>query len=163
MFYKNSQNIPFKLEKSEINVLLAILGKELDQAAMAASLFTPVDGKGDTFRILIPNKTVSEEEISAFDRAVGYPINYYQAANGGVLEINVGGYETKPTIDVVKNAIINVFGDVKAKYIESGYDSTYITKYRLSNSIESILTQVDLNGLNCLDVGCGNRPYEYLF
>jgi SAM-dependent methyltransferase len=42
-------------------------------------------------------------------------------------------------------------------------DSTYITKYRLSNSIESILTQVDLNGLNCLDVGCGNRPYEYLF
>jgi len=98
MFYKNSQNIPFKLEKSEINVLLAILGKELDQAAMAASLFTPVDGNGDTFRILIPNKTVSEEEISAFDRAVGYPINYYQAANGGVLEINVGGYDKKPDV-----------------------------------------------------------------
>jgi hypothetical protein len=143
MFYKNSQNILFKLEKSEINVLLAILGKELDQAAMAASLFTPVEGKGDTFRILIPNKTVSEEEISAFDRAIGYPINFFQAANGGVLEINVGGYETKPTLDVVKNAIMNVFGDVKAKYIESGYDSTYITKDKVpyAQSYEEVIDE----------------------
>jgi hypothetical protein len=143
MFYKNSQNIPFKLDKSEINVLLAILGKELDQAAMAASLFTPVDGKGDTFRILIPNKTVSEEEISAFDRAVGYPINFFQAANGGVLEINVGGYDTKPTLDVVKNAIMDVFGDVKAKYIESGYDSTYITKDKVpyAQSYEEVIDE----------------------
>jgi SAM-dependent methyltransferase len=42
-------------------------------------------------------------------------------------------------------------------------DSTYITKHRLSNCIESFLTEIDLNGLICLDVGCGNRPYEYLF
>jgi len=143
MFYKGSQNIAFKLDKSEINVLLAILGKELDQAAMAASLFTPVDGNGDTFRILIPNKTVSEDEISAFDKAVGYPINFYQAPNGGVLEINVGGYETKPTIDQVQNAIMNVFGNVKAKYIESGYDSTYITKDKVdyAQSYEEIINE----------------------
>ena len=143
MFYKGSQNIAFKLDKSEINVLLAILGKELDQAAMAASLFTPVDGNGDTFRILIPNKTVLEDEISAFDKAVGYPINFYQAPNGGVLEINVGGYETKPTIDQVQNAIMNVFGNVKAKYIESGYDSTYITKDKVdyAQSYEEIINE----------------------
>lgn len=143
MFYRNSQNIPFKLEKSEINVLLAILGKELDQAAMAASLFTPVDGKGDTFRILLPNRTVLKEEISAFDTAVGYPINFYQAANGSVLEINVGGYEKKPTLNEVKSAIVTVFGDVKAKYIESGYDSTYITKDKVeyAQSYEEIIDE----------------------
>lgn len=42
-------------------------------------------------------------------------------------------------------------------------DPIFITKYRLKNSIESILTQVELKGLDCLDVGCGDRPYEYLF
>ena len=42
-------------------------------------------------------------------------------------------------------------------------DPIFITKYRLNNSIESVLTQVDLKGLDCLDVGCGDRPYEYLF
>ena len=39
----------------------------------------------------------------------------------------------------------------------------FITKYRLNNSIESVLTQVDLKGLDCLDVGCGDGSKTNLF
>ncbi len=39
----------------------------------------------------------------------------------------------------------------------------FLTHIRLKNSFIKIVEPIVFDGINCLDVGCGDRPYEYLF
>ena len=43
------------------------------------------------------------------------------------------------------------------------FNTGHLTEMRLKNALESALIPVILSGDRCLDVGCGDRPYEYLF
>jgi SAM-dependent methyltransferase len=39
----------------------------------------------------------------------------------------------------------------------------HITVYRLKQALEATIKPIARASVNCLDVGCGDRPYEYLF
>jgi hypothetical protein len=124
-----SENKPYTLNTEEAEVLLAYLGGSLDQAAMAASVFKPSDAKNaDTFRVLIENKNVTDDEIAALEKAVGYPLNIFESANGSVVEINVGGYDVMPKLPEVSSAFEDVLGDIPMRVIPTSYESIYITK-----------------------------------
>jgi ubiquinone/menaquinone biosynthesis C-methylase UbiE len=43
------------------------------------------------------------------------------------------------------------------------FNPIFITIVRLRETLESIIKPLVTNGVSCLDVGCGERPYEYLF
>lgn len=128
MTVKLSGNMPYTLTDQEAKTVLSILSEPLDQAAAAGSLFKPVSGAGDTFRVFFPNKTISDKEATDFEAAIGYPLNVYETPNGGVVEINIGGFDTRPELNEVKIAVEDVFGDIEAKAIPSSYNSVYITK-----------------------------------
>ena len=124
-----SENKPYALNTEEAEVLLAYLGGSLDQAAMAASVFKPSDAKNaDTFRVLIENKNVTDDEVAALEKAVGYPLNIFESANGSVVEINVGGYDVMPKLPEVSSAFEDVLGDIPMRVIPTSYESIYITK-----------------------------------
>ena len=42
-------------------------------------------------------------------------------------------------------------------------DPIFLTHFRLKVALESVIVPLAIGGIRCLDVGCGNRPYEYLF
>jgi hypothetical protein len=124
-----SENKPYALNTEEAEVLLAYLGGSLDQAAMAASVFKPSDVKNaDTFRVLIENKKVTDDESTALEKALGYPLNIFESANGSVVEINVGGYDVMPKLPEVSSAFEDVLGDIPMRVIPTSYESIYITK-----------------------------------
>jgi len=92
-------------------------------------VFKPSDAKNaDTFRVLIENKNVTDDEIAALEKAVGYPLNIFESANGSVVEINVGGYDVMPKLPEVSNAFEDVLGDIPMRAIPTSYESIYITK-----------------------------------
>jgi len=43
------------------------------------------------------------------------------------------------------------------------FNTGHLTELRLKKSLEATLVPLVSCGMKCLDVGCGNRPYEYLF
>jgi SAM-dependent methyltransferase len=43
------------------------------------------------------------------------------------------------------------------------FDPVFLTHIRLKVALESVIALLAVGGVRCLDVGCGNRPYEYLF
>jgi SAM-dependent methyltransferase len=43
------------------------------------------------------------------------------------------------------------------------FNPVFLTQIRLKAALESMITPLAVGGVSCLDVGCGNRPYEYLF
>ena len=49
------------------------------------------------------------------------------------------------------------------KYFGLISNPIFITVFRLREALESTIKPLDISGLSCLDVGCGDRPYEYLF
>lgn len=51
--------------------------------------------------------------------------------------------------------LINYFGLI--------YNQVLITIVRLKDPLESVIKPLTGVGVTCLDVGCGDRPYEYLF
>lgn len=42
-------------------------------------------------------------------------------------------------------------------------DPVFLTNIRLKTALEAAIKPLATKGVRCLDVGCGNRPYEYLF
>ena len=42
-------------------------------------------------------------------------------------------------------------------------DPIFLTRHRLNQALEKLLQPLANNECECLDVGCGDRPYEYLF
>lgn len=49
------------------------------------------------------------------------------------------------------------------KYLNRIFDPVFLTQIRLREALESTIAPLAVDGVRCLDVGCGDRPYEYLF
>jgi SAM-dependent methyltransferase len=43
------------------------------------------------------------------------------------------------------------------------FDPVFLTNIRLKMALEAAIKPLATKGVRCLDIGCGNRPYEYLF
>ncbi len=43
------------------------------------------------------------------------------------------------------------------------FDPIFLSRHRLNQSLIHIIKSLSKNVNSCLDVGCGDRPYEYLF
>jgi hypothetical protein len=97
------------------NYLLAVLGKELKQAASAASSFRTIDeGVPDTYSVLIEKYGMPEmptTQLETLGKALGYPLNYQTTPSGWLIDINVGGMDTKPGWKDVEDAVQQVFGE----------------------------------------------------
>ncbi len=127
MSYRDSKNAHHDLTDVESSAVLSILGNGLDQAAMAGSVFKPSKG-GETFRVFFPGKIVSDTEASAFSAAVGFPLNIYEVPNGGVVEINVGGRDDRPTKKSIIAANANIFPNNKAIVTQTSIKTVYLEK-----------------------------------
>ncbi|MEI6882272.1 MAG: hypothetical protein WCK82_13200, partial [Bacteroidota bacterium] len=128
LYFKDSANNSVQLTDKQAEVFLAILNDQLDQAAGAASLFKPTDGPADTYRLFFPNKDLTTSELDSLSKELGFPLNIYQEPNGSVVEINVGGFDTKPDAESIKTATAKTFGDIKMFAVPTAYKSLYITK-----------------------------------
>ena len=130
MFYRNGATKTL-ITDPEINFILSVLGSGLDQAAMAGSLFKP-DINGETYRVFLPDRKITDDEATTFEKNVGFPLNLYDVPNGAVVEINIGGYDTRPTAASVQAALNATFGNnVNAKIAKASYKSTYLTKEKI--------------------------------
>jgi hypothetical protein len=134
MSYRDSKNAHHDLTDVESSAVLSILGNGLDQAAMAGSVFKPSSG-GETFRVFFPGKIVSDAEASAFSAAVGFPLNIYEVPNGGVVEINVGGRDDRPTKDSITEANANIFPNNKAIVTQTSIKTVYLEKGKNSYGV----------------------------
>jgi Large polyvalent protein associated domain 38/ADP-Ribosyltransferase in polyvalent proteins len=128
LYFKDSANNSVQLTDEQAEVFLAILNDRLDQAAGAASLFKPTDGPADTYRLFFPNKDLTSTELDTLSKELGYPLNIYKEPNGSVVEINIGGFDTKPDAESVKAATAKTFGNIKMFAVPATYKSLYITK-----------------------------------
>lgn len=54
-------------------------------------------------------------------------------------------------------------GVVFKKYFRLFFDPIFLTRIRLKTALESTIIPLIFSGIKCLDVGCGDRPYENLF
>ncbi len=48
-------------------------------------------------------------------------------------------------------------------YLSWAFDPVFLTHLRLKAALESTIIPLAVDEISCLDVGCGDRPYEYLF
>lgn len=125
-----SGNQKIALSDEQRAYLLAVLGKDLKQAASAASQFDTVElGQHDTFSLLVrryDNEDISPADLENLERKIGRPLNYSKAPNGWLIDINIGGYDPLTDVNVVQSAASEVFpeGDVIA--IPRKYDSDFI-------------------------------------
>lgn len=115
---EGNPNVRIPLQGMDANqrqIFLAILGRGLRQAAMAASVFKPADinqpprpGHSRTFSVFIETTErdiVNQADAEKLDRAIGRPINVKKVANGYVFDINVGGYDPVTDVTTVSEAV----------------------------------------------------------
>ena len=128
------------MDANERQAFLAIVGRGLRQAAMAASVFKtadvnlpPREGHQRTFTVFLQTTNrdvVTEADGQRLDRAIGRPINVKKVANGYVFDINVGGYDSIVNPQVVSDAVVAAGLDKKGNILllardyksEYGYD-----------------------------------------
>ena len=128
------------MDANERQAFLAIVGRGLRQAAMAASVFKtadvnlpPREGHQRTFTVFLQTTNrdvVTEADGQRLDRAIGRPINVKKVANGYVFDINVGGYDSIVDPQVVSDAVVAAGLDKKGNILllardyksEYGYD-----------------------------------------
>ena len=57
----------------------------------------------------------------------------------------------------------NIFMDVLKSFSRVFFDPCFIAQYRLEQALKAVLVPAAERVGSCLDVGCGDRPYEDLF
>ena len=115
---EGNPNVRIPLQGMDANqrqIFLAILGRGLRQAAMAASVFKPADinqpprpNHSRTFSVFIETTgrdLINQSDAEKLDRAIGRPINVKKVANGYVFDINVGGYDPVTDASIVSAAV----------------------------------------------------------
>ena len=134
------------LTKPQREAFLSVLGQDLNQEAMAASHFQSVPkGQGQTFSVFMKrfDGHVDEPAIQQFSRQIGYPVNVSQTPNGVLVDVNIGGFDTRPTYEQIENASNATFGNdpnVQDLAISSrAYDSDYVHRndYRKNINAQS--------------------------
>lgn len=138
MSYMTEDNVEHNFTKEQAELMLVVLGTNLNQEAQAASLFTPVETGADTFRIRLDNKILNERDAAAFDKAIGYPVNVYQDENGhGIIDINLAGNDPFTSEEALKSAMGKVFPNAEYTFTPCKYESIYITSEKSDYSDKS--------------------------
>ena len=138
MSYMTEDNVEHNFTKEQAELMLVVLGTNLNQEAQAASLFTPVETGADTFRIRLDNKILNERDAAAFDKAIGYPVNVYQDENGhGIIDINLAGNDPFTSEEALKSAMGKVFPNAEYAFTPCKYESIYITSEQSDYSDKS--------------------------
>jgi hypothetical protein len=138
MSYMTEDNVEHNFTKEQAELMLVVLGTNLNQEAQAASLFTPVETGADTFRIRLDNKILNERDAAAFDKAIGYPVNVYQDENGhGIIDINLAGNDPFTSVEALKSAMGQVFPNAEYAFTPCKYESIYITSEQSDYSDKS--------------------------
>ena len=138
MSYMTEDNVEHNFTKEQAELMLVVLGTNLNQEAQAASLFTPVETGADTFRIRLDNKILNERDAAAFDKAIGYPVNVYQDENGhGIIDINLAGNDPFTSEEALKSAMGKVFPNAEYVFTPCKYESIYITSEQSDYSDKS--------------------------
>ena len=123
------------LTGDEISQVLAFIGKNLNQAAMAASLFQDTDGEGDTKSIFIKSKDALDESVGVLineklnEDGMDFSLNIKQTPNGNVININPHFSEdgmVAPDAEKVGEIIEQFFGTNIANQYKNSYESSYI-------------------------------------
>lgn len=119
------------LTKTQSEFVLGVLGKELKQAAMAASQFVPAeDGTHGTFSVLIQNYSKDDapaDALAKISNILGRPINYSHLPNGWRIDINIGGFDPMTDEALIAQAVTDSFGPaVTAVMLPMAYDSHYL-------------------------------------
>tara|TARA_B100000035_G_scaffold92368_2_gene78033 strand:- start:1104 stop:9533 length:8430 start_codon:yes stop_codon:yes gene_type:complete len=127
------------MDASQRQIFLAILGRGLRQAAMAASVFKPADinqpprpNHMRTFSVFVQttDRTVQEQlrpESGKLSSVLGRPINVDKRPNGVVFDINVGGFDPITDVSIVSAAVRKIGLDKKGTILLLPRD--YLNEY----------------------------------
>lgn len=118
------------LTRDQVEVMLAVLGLELKQAAQAASSFKTVSrGAEDTYSVLVEapaGEDISNSVLQQLDMDLGFPLSYARVPLGWQIDVNIGGFDTRPTIEQVGEAFYKAFGEATIHIVPRAYDSIYL-------------------------------------
>jgi hypothetical protein len=127
--------------------MLAVLGKHLNQAAMASSKFTETTpDQADTFSVFVQNYdgAVDLKSVAELEKSLGYPLNVEQVPNGYTIDINIGGFDTKPTLDRVMEALHgSPLSNQDVTVIPMKYDSDFIMEDSYDDLIKKVKKDAD--------------------
>jgi hypothetical protein len=146
---------------------LAILGKDLNQKAMASSHFEAVPhGQHDTFSVFLNryDGVVDQDAINNFSNAIDYPVNVARHPNGTVLYVNIGDSKTRPTLEQVSNAAHETFNDNpnihSIDIVPQKYASNYVEDTDYNGKIDALHRQPKTQQSAPGDTGAvgGERP-----
>jgi hypothetical protein len=119
--------------------LLAAFGQKLNQAASAASQFKTVphdDPSGSTYSVFIKSpEKIDPKTVAAFEKEIGYPLNVSQPANGTVIDINVGGFDTLPELTNVQRVADVLFPGQDVTIFRRAYESDYLDASEYKSAI----------------------------
>ena len=118
------------LTREQAEVILAVLGTELRQAAQAASSFkTVARGAEDTYSVLVEAPAGEEPSKSLLEQVsidLGFPLSYARVPLGWQIDVNIGGFDTRPTIEQVGEVFTTAFGSANIHIVPRAYDSIYL-------------------------------------
>jgi hypothetical protein len=131
--YTNNKGEIVQLTPDERQQALAILGKHLNQKAVASSNFTDIEpgeeveeGKNITNSFYVPETKYSSSQLQKVHQLSGYDFNVVPVPGGFVLDTITFGGE-KPDTEKVGNAILEVFGkDRIVEVVDSKWFGDYI-------------------------------------
>lgn len=131
--YTNNKGEIVQLSPDERQQALAILGKHLNQKAVASSNFTDIEpgeeveeGKNITNSFYVPETKYSSSQLQKVHQLSGYDFNVVPVPGGFVLDTITFGGE-KPDTEKVGNAILEVFGkDRIVEVVDSKWFGDYI-------------------------------------
>lgn len=125
------------LNDDEIHPVLAALGHDLGQKAMAAARFRTIDPSADplvmpqTYSVFLPERDRAPtpiDQLHQFGRSLALPLNIQRGPTGTLADINIGGFEgAAPSHAEVVAAANQAFGDAPFHTIARDYSSHYLT------------------------------------
>jgi hypothetical protein len=119
------------LTPDQQRTVLAAIGEEWGQGAMAASHFGPVEegAKPDTYSVFIHGyeKGIPPDKVKEFSRRLGHSVNATQHPNGVNIDINPLKNGTAPSLERVQAVLNKVFsGDESASIRLRSHSGEYI-------------------------------------
>lgn len=129
---------------------LSVIGKDLKQAASAASVFKSVEhGSQDTFSVLLKRydkADITEKDLTDVSEKIGRPINFSKVPNGWLFDINVGGFDKVTDAVAVHDAFVEVIGNEKDLFvIPREYSSDYVEGSDYAKHIKELENGITAN------------------
>jgi hypothetical protein len=135
------------LSRPQREAFLSMLGEDLNQDAMAASHFSTIPlhqaDANKTYSVFMHrfDGRVDQPAIQEFSRQIGYPVNVSQVPNGVLVDVNIGGFDTRPSYQQIESAANATFaGDDNVhdlRIFGRSYDSDYVHNSEYKDKINA--------------------------